>query len=196
MDPDSGPVNHRHRPTSPPDNVDSGSRHRAFDHFPIRSPVTSAFSGPDYRRERLPPILDWSARPHQRQQISSASTEHHGHDLADFRSPAGMVAADHSHLPRPTDTGVRASTATRLFDQTRPEGSSSHASAYWSESDPVASSSQLHKNSDVGDTSGTYRVKRPRVSLACLFCRNRKSRCDGVRPTCKTCAHLSKYFQP
>lgn len=33
-------------------------------------------------------------------------------------------------------------------------------------------------------------IKRPRVSLACLACRNRKSRCDGVRPTCKTCATM------
>ncbi|EPQ30770.1 uncharacterized protein PFL1_01671 [Pseudozyma flocculosa PF-1] len=33
-------------------------------------------------------------------------------------------------------------------------------------------------------------IKRPRVSLACLACRNRKSRCDGNRPTCKTCAHM------
>ncbi|KAN0065422.1 hypothetical protein ACQY0O_001258 [Thecaphora frezii] len=33
-------------------------------------------------------------------------------------------------------------------------------------------------------------MKRPRVSLACLACRNRKSRCDGNRPTCKTCAHM------
>ncbi|PWN51741.1 hypothetical protein IE53DRAFT_37772 [Violaceomyces palustris] len=33
-------------------------------------------------------------------------------------------------------------------------------------------------------------IKRPRVSLACLACRNRKSRCDGTRPTCKSCSQM------
>ncbi|CBQ71130.1 conserved hypothetical protein [Sporisorium reilianum SRZ2] len=44
--------------------------------------------------------------------------------------------------------------------------------------------------SDVESPETNTPIKRPRVSLACLACRNRKSRCDGVRPTCKTCATM------
>ncbi|KAF2240183.1 hypothetical protein BU26DRAFT_402753, partial [Trematosphaeria pertusa] len=33
--------------------------------------------------------------------------------------------------------------------------------------------------------------RRRRVSLACTSCRQRKSRCDGIRPGCSTCLELN-----
>ncbi|EXJ54896.1 uncharacterized protein A1O5_12962 [Cladophialophora psammophila CBS 110553] len=42
-------------------------------------------------------------------------------------------------------------------------------------------------------------VKRSRIALACTRCRNRKSRCDGERPRCRSCAQLHlhcEYLQP
>lgn len=37
------------------------------------------------------------------------------------------------------------------------------------------------------NTSGDKKTKRRRVALACEGCRQRKTRCDGVQPTCGIC---------
>ncbi|KAL1884697.1 hypothetical protein Plec18167_002289 [Paecilomyces lecythidis] len=42
---------------------------------------------------------------------------------------------------------------------------------------------------DEPDVSPEY-PKRRRIALACTVCRSRKSRCDGVRPTCGACSAL------
>lgn len=36
--------------------------------------------------------------------------------------------------------------------------------------------------------SGERNAKRQKVKLACQECRDRKIRCDGVRPVCGSCA--------
>ncbi|KAI0439798.1 hypothetical protein F4803DRAFT_529580 [Xylaria telfairii] len=41
--------------------------------------------------------------------------------------------------------------------------------------------------SNVSDTGGTSGKKRDAVSQACHACRKAKARCDGGRPTCRTC---------
>lgn len=33
-------------------------------------------------------------------------------------------------------------------------------------------------------------IRRSRISLACRNCRSRKTKCDGVQPTCSTCRHI------
>ena len=38
----------------------------------------------------------------------------------------------------------------------------------------------------------TRSTKRRKVQVACLQCRDRKIRCDGVQPVCGTCNRRSK----
>jgi hypothetical protein len=40
--------------------------------------------------------------------------------------------------------------------------------------------------------SGPRSVKRRRIQIACIQCRDRKTRCDGVRPVCGTCGRRGK----
>lgn len=181
MDRDPHPLSQRHRPVSPSHDVDDNSRHRPLEPLSSRSPNFTAVTPPDFHRERLPPILDRPARLHQHAVIDTNLQR--TSDVVDNRSPAGMVSAGYSYAYRSPETGIYASS--------RPSEPYRHDATTQQATKETPSESQPQRNPDATDSSGTYRVKRPRVSLACLFCRNRKSRCDGVRPTCKTCAHMS-----
>lgn len=192
MDRDLPALSQRHRPVSPSDDVDDNSRHRSLDTLSAQSSDANAFTPPDFYRERLPPILDRLARPHHHQNASIVTSEQPGDDVAENRSPAGMVTTGYSY--RPPESGMYSTPVTRPAEPYKHEVSSTHQAAHQQASDNLASPSQPQTSSDLNDSSGTYRIKRPRVSLACLFCRNRKSRCDGIRPTCKTCAHMSTLF--
>ncbi|KAF9052193.1 hypothetical protein BDZ89DRAFT_1125661 [Hymenopellis radicata] len=48
------------------------------------------------------------------------------------------------------------------------------------------------------DYYDTDKRTQKRVSMACLFCRNRKLKCDGARPSCAHCNHrqLTCTYQP
>jgi hypothetical protein len=39
---------------------------------------------------------------------------------------------------------------------------------------------------------GPQSVKRRRIQIACIQCRDRKTRCDGVHPVCGTCERRGK----
>jgi hypothetical protein len=39
------------------------------------------------------------------------------------------------------------------------------------------------------DAKGLNKRRRNRIPVSCFNCRSLKTKCDGVRPTCSTCAH-------
>ncbi|PVH98235.1 hypothetical protein DM02DRAFT_531617 [Periconia macrospinosa] len=50
------------------------------------------------------------------------------------------------------------------------------------------SSTEAAAGDPAGDSGGRP-PKRNRITVACTWCRQRKSRCDGTRPKCATCRH-------
>lgn len=53
-------------------------------------------------------------------------------------------------------------------------------------SPPPASSTAAENASSAGPNANVPKPKR----LACMICRKRKLKCDGVKPSCSTCARL------
>ncbi|SNX82051.1 uncharacterized protein MEPE_00756 [Melanopsichium pennsylvanicum] len=109
--------------------------------------------------------------------------------------PVGMVSADYMHSRRsPGDTAHPPAyiySHMRHPDTYRQDTRAVHASSHVPHRMHYdAPPSHLRHPSEVEPVTAGTPIKRPRVSLACLACRNRKSRCDGVRPTCKTCTNM------
>ncbi|TKY86039.1 hypothetical protein EX895_004864 [Sporisorium graminicola] len=116
--------------------------------------------------------------------------------------PVGLVSADYGHSRRSPGDNVgppppHPQSSSYLAQHMHPAASyrsdtlrgppSSHVPRHYPYDAPLA---HMRPAPDLESPSSGTPIKRPRVSLACLACRNRKSRCDGVRPTCKTCATM------
>ena len=155
---------------------------------------------------RLPPIKDSDSR----------TSPYAGHrpypsmsDLAPFDPgrrpsppssvPVGLVSADYMHSRRsPGDSAPPPYHSLHRHhpDSYRQEALSARVSSHVPHHTHYHGPPTLVRHASEVDLSSTGTpIKRPRVSLACLACRNRKSRCDGVRPTCKTCANMSEHPQ-
>ncbi|ORX74254.1 hypothetical protein DL89DRAFT_220126, partial [Linderina pennispora] len=50
--------------------------------------------------------------------------------------------------------------------------------------------SERQRGGDTADAPAAAPVRK-RLSLACTTCRQRKVKCDGARPSCKTCAKFN-----
>jgi len=53
--------------------------------------------------------------------------------------------------------------------------------------EPQNGNTQRKGSDTAGENDGNSKAKR----IACVLCRKRKLRCDGVRPTCGTCKRLT-----
>lgn len=157
---------------------------------------------PPLRNTRLPPIQDSDTSQHAYYRPYPSSPDRPVMNAMRRPSPplsvpVGMVSAD--YMPPRRSPGESFPppfhpSHTRHPDPFRrevlPGHVSSHVPHHLRYDDPSAHMRHLSENES---TQAGTPIKRPRVSLACLACRNRKSRCDGVRPTCKTCASMSKF---
>lgn len=192
----------RHRP--PPESMDrrpSASNRPDMEHAPYadrqryhpgyhREPGSS--HPRDYQAVSAPYPYDPYSHPssshHHHQQLPPARMPTYGHPHSHHhQAPAGLVSPSFKSHSRQTPSPPR-------YVPRHPP-----APAY--EHYPYSSQLPPHMAMDRGLARGVPGlevapsqppIKRPRVSLACLACRNRKSRCDGNRPTCKTCAHMSE----
>lgn len=151
---------------------------------------------PPLQQPRLPPITDNDVAPYASYRPSYPSVSDRSAVDALRRPgsprslPAGMVSADYMHPRRsppyyPTQ-GRHPASYRQDAIPTHPSSHMPHHFHY------DLQQAHPHHPSELQPVSAATPVKRPRVSLACLACRNRKSRCDGIRPTCKTCATMSK----
>ncbi|KAI9497289.1 hypothetical protein BDB00DRAFT_805810 [Zychaea mexicana] len=52
---------------------------------------------------------------------------------------------------------------------------------------PPATTQQLQQPGDSSNSKNARPAKRQKVSLACQECRDRKIKCDGIRPVCGPC---------
>lgn len=165
-------------------------------------PLARADGLPPLGHTRLPPIKDSETSPYAVHRSYPSMSDRPTFDAPRRPSPSssipvGMVSADYMHSRRsPGDTApptyhplhMRHPDAYR--QDTLPSHASSHVPHHIHYDAPPP---HMRHASEVEPVTAGTPIKRPRVSLACLACRNRKSRCDGVRPTCKTCANMSEY---
>ncbi|KAJ1920814.1 hypothetical protein H4219_001050 [Mycoemilia scoparia] len=89
------------------------------------------------------------------------------------------MAMENNNKPLATDNSAKAKTATT------PTNASKQANA--SKRGTTSSSSTTAQSA----TTKTASPVRKRLSLACTTCRQRKVKCDGGRPSCKTCAKFN-----
>lgn len=164
-------------------------------------PLARSDGLPPLGHTRLPPIKDTDTSSYAGHRPYPSMPERPVFDAARRPSPpsslpVGMVSADYMHSRRsPGDTAPPTyhSAQLRHPDAYRQDVLPAHASSHVPHHLHFDAPPPHMRHAPEADTvpAGTP-IKRPRVSLACLACRNRKSRCDGVRPTCKTCANMSK----
>ncbi|PWZ01487.1 hypothetical protein BCV70DRAFT_75060 [Testicularia cyperi] len=169
---------------------------------PVRGPMLNSNDGrSDFQQNRLPPIQEPPSlyrssipRPYSGYG-DSERYDPYRRGSSSVYAPAGMVSAGYAASRR--SPGPVSAAAYPSLHVAR------HSDAYGYEAHPGFGPSRrplppsfdapgyhTRPTTEADLVPVSTPVKRPRVSLACLACRNRKSRCDGVRPTCKTCAHM------
>ncbi|GAK65045.1 uncharacterized protein PAN0_007d3262 [Moesziomyces antarcticus] len=183
---------------------------RGSDRLPPVLPTSNSLPAmPFGRSERLPPLSHAHLPPIKEPDVASFAShrayapslgERHGYDALRRPSPpghsvpVGMVSADYTHSRRsPGESGALPYHPTHLRhpDPYRQEPPTTHVGSHAAHHMRYdAPSAHMRHPSELEPIASGTPIKRPRVSLACLACRNRKSRCDGVRPTCKTCANM------
>lgn len=168
-------------------------------------PMVRSNELPPLAHTRLPPIKDSNTSPYASHRPYPSMSGRPAYDHVRRPSspssvPVGMVSADYIHTRRsPGESGPPSyyDSHMRHPDSYRHEPMTGHASSHMPHHHIHYDVPPTHIRhfSEVEPVTTATPIKRPRVSLACLACRNRKSRCDGVRPTCKTCANMSEYHR-
>ncbi|CCF49939.1 uncharacterized protein UHOR_03914 [Ustilago hordei] len=163
-------------------------------------PMARSNELPPLAHTRLPPIKDSNTSHYASHRPYPSMSDRPAYDYVRRPSspssvPVGMVSVDYIHTRRsPGESGPPSyyDSHMRHPDSYRHEPMTGHASSHMPHHHIHYDVPPTHIRhfSEVEPVTTATPIKRPRVSLACLACRNRKSRCDGVRPTCKTCANM------